>query len=259
MPPSDWIDVRALPFDVLLLLEEPHLDWFPRSWPNHELGVALRHHPCVLHALRVRGRGSLDWLADAAAAAPDAPPAEVRRCELAVMAAIVDWLVYVVRPEAYDAQPFLRWDDDLLRRVVDARGRVLVDVGCGTGRLLEPFLAEAATAYAVEPIRHLRAYLRRKFAAYGDRLHVIDGLVTEVPLPAATGDVVLAGHVFGDEPARELDELERVARPGGLVVLWPGSNDVDGEPHRVLAERGYDWTVFEEPGDGRKRGYWRAR
>ena len=201
----------------------------------------------------------MDWAADLAARAPDAPPAEVRRCELAVMRTIADWLVYVVRPEAYDEQPFLRWDDALLRRLVDARGRVIVDVGSGTGRLLEPFLAEAATAFAVEPIRHLRAYLRRKFADHGGRLHVVDGLITAVPLPAGTADVVLAGHVFGDEPTRELDELERVARPGGLVVLWPGQNDADGEPHAVLVRRGYEWTVFDEPGDGRKRGYWRVR
>jgi hypothetical protein len=49
-----------------------------------------------------------------------------------------------------------------------------------------------------------------------------------------------------------------VARSGGRVVLCPGANDVDDEAHHVLVTAGYAWSVFEEPGDGRKRKYWRT-
>ena len=52
-----------------------------------------------------------DWIDVLAERTPDVDAATLRRCEIAVMARIADWLVYVVRPEAYDAQPFLRWDD----------------------------------------------------------------------------------------------------------------------------------------------------
>ena len=258
MPVSDWIDVGELPFETLLLLEDPHLGWFPRDWPDNELGTAVRAHRSVRDYLRVRLRGEGGWLEERIERAPDVDAATLRRCEVAVMARIADWLVYVVRPEAYDAQPFLRWDGDELLRLVDPRGKTIVDVGSGTGRLLEPLIEDARTVFAVEPIAYLRRYLKTKFAAHAGKLFVVDGLVTEIPLPVATADVVVAGHVFGDEPEREIAELERVARPGGMVVLCPGANDVDSDAHRSLVAAGYAWSVFEEPGDGLKRKYWRT-
>lgn len=258
MPVSDWIDVGELPFETLLLLEDSHLRWLPRDWPGNELGIALRRHPSVRDFLRVRSRGEGAWLDALVARAPTVDAETLRRCEVAVMARIADWLVYVVRPEAYDAQPFLRWDDHELLGLIDPRGKTFVDVGSGTGRLLEPLVADAATVFAVEPIAHLRRYLRAKFARHVGKVFVLDGLITGVPLPDATADVTLAGHVFGDEPEREIAELERITRPGGTVVLCPGNNDADSDAHRALVAAGYAWSVFEEPGDGLKRKYWRT-
>ncbi len=257
MAAPQWVDVSELSFEVLLLLEDPHLHWFPRDWPGDELGVALRHNRSVWDSFRVRLRGEGAWLDELVARAPQVDPEGLRRCEVAVMRAVCDWIVYVHRPEAYDAQPFLRWDDAELLTLVDPRDKVVVDVGSGTGRLLEPLIAEVASAFAVEPIRHLRSYLKRKFAEHAHKLNVLDGFITDLPLPASSCDIVLAGHVVGDDPERELSELERVARPGGRVVLCPGNNDVDDGVHEVIASRGYEWSVFEEPGDGLKRKYWK--
>jgi len=258
MPVGDWIDADALPFETLLLLEDPHLRWFPRAWPGDELGIALRAHHSVRDFLRVRLRGAGDWLEALVERAPEVDAATLRRCEVAVMRRIADWLVYVVRPEAYDALPFLRWDDGELTGLVDPRGKVVLDVGSGTGRLLEPLIADAARAFAVEPIAHLRRYLKTKFAAHAHKLFVLDGLVTEIPLPDATADVTVAGHVYGDEPEREIAELERVTRPGGTVVFCPACNDVADDGHRKLVDAGYAWSTFEEPGEGTKRKYWRT-
>lgn len=254
----DWIDVEALPFETLLLLEDPHLRWLRRDWPGNELGVALRAHPSVRDFARVRLRGEGSWLDELVERAPEVDAATLRHCEVAVMRRIADWLVYVVRPEAYDAQPFLRWPDEELTGLVDPRGKVVLDVGSGTGRLLEPLIGGAATAFAVEPIAHLRRYLKAKFAAHAGKLFVMDGLVTEIPLPDGTADVTVAGHVYGDEPEREIAELERVTRAGGMVVFCPACNDVDDDGHRTLVDAGYAWSTFVEPGEGVKRKYWRT-
>lgn len=256
MAAPQWIDVSNLPFDVLLLLEEPHLRWFPRTWPQNELGVALKHNEPVHDYFRMRLRGDEAWLSELVSRAEDADPETVRRCEIAVMKEVCDWIVYVHCPQEYDKQPFLRWDDAELLCLTDYRGKVIADIGSGTGRLLEPVVAAAETVYAVDPIANLRKFLKAKFSEYKAKFFALDGLITDIPLPRGTCDVVLAGHVFGDAPDREIEEMERVAKPGGMVILCPGNSDADNEAHRILVTRGYQWSVLREPVDGPKRKYW---
>ena len=86
----------------------------------------------------------------------------------------------------------------------------------------------------------------------------MDGLITRIPFPDDFLDALIAGHTFGDEPEAEHAEMARVVEPGGLVVLCPGNDDVDDERHAFLVERGYEWSRFEEPGDGLMRKYWRT-
>jgi SAM-dependent methyltransferase len=239
MTAPQWIDVSQLPFAVLMLLERPHLEWFPQNWPGNELGIALRHNRSV------EGAG-------------DCQPATVRQCEIAVMRRICDWIVYVHCPEEYDKQPFLKWNDDELLGLTDPGGKVIADIGSGTGRLLEPLIAAAGTAYAVEPVERLRRYIKSKFSQYSRKLFVLDGLITEIPLPDRTCDLLVSGHVYGDEPEAELREMERATRPGGMVILCPGNADRDNEAHRLLVAHGYRWAKFVEPVDGPRRKYWKV-
>ncbi len=76
------------------------------------------------------------------------------------MGALVDWLVYVVDPSLYDAQPFLEWDSNELTSLVDFTGKTAIDVGSGTGRLALTVAHLAKTVFAVEPVGNLREYLR---------------------------------------------------------------------------------------------------
>jgi SAM-dependent methyltransferase len=258
MAAPQWIDVSELSFDVLMLLEDPHLRWFPRGWPDNELGTALKHNRPVYDCFRTRLHGDAAWLETLVAGAGDSDPPTIRECEIAVMKRICDWIVYVYCPEEYDKQPFLKWDNDELLCLADYEGRVIADVGSGTGRLLEPLAPIAGTMYAVEPIRSLRHFLKSKFSEYREKLFVLDGLITDIPLPDKSCDILLSGHVYGDAPDDELKEMERVARPGGMVILCPGNSDVDNDAHQALVDNGYEWSTFEEPVDGTKRKYWRS-
>lgn len=258
MAAPQWIDVSTLPFNTLLLLEDPHLSWFPRDWPGNELGIALMSNPSVYNFFRTRLGAEGTWLEELVSRAGSSDRDLVRRCEIAVMRAICDWIVYVYCPEEYDRQPFLKWSNEELLGLADFRGKTIADIGSGTGRLLEPVISQAKTAFAVEPIRNLRNYLKMKFAEHGDRFFTMDGLITDIPLPDDSCDIVLSGHVFGDFPLEEASEMERVVRPGGMVILCPGNSDVDNDAHAVLAEMGYQWSVFVEPGDGVKRKYWKT-
>ena len=101
----------------------------------------------------------------------------------------------------------------------------------GTGRLSGPLLEQGFDVVAVEPLDAMRAILARHIGA--DR--ALAGRAEALPLPDASVDGAVcsdAWHWF--DGARAADELARVVRPGGGVVVcvthprWYGSDDA---PH----------------------------
>lgn len=257
----DWMDVSNVSFNVLLLLEREQLGWLAAAVDRRELATALKAHPVVEWYLREKNPDLaplLDGILPLAEAG--ATPERVRAIERSILERCNDFVVYALDPARYDALPFLSWDDAELTGLVEFGGKTVIDVGSGTGRLALVAAREGAHAvFAVEPVANLRRYLAGKAREGGHRnLHPVDGLITSIPLPDRFADVTMGGHVFGDEPEAECDEMERVTKAGGRILLCPGGDDEDGERHRVLLERRFEWARFEEPGAGLKRKYWKT-
>jgi SAM-dependent methyltransferase len=65
-----------------------------------------------------------------------------------------------------------------------------------------------------------------------DRIEVIEGDVTDLPLPDASVDVVVSQHVQMNvaDKSRLYSEARRVLRPGGRLALW----DATAGPRRPL-------------------------
>jgi 2-polyprenyl-3-methyl-5-hydroxy-6-metoxy-1,4-benzoquinol methylase len=258
----EWVDVSDLSFNTLLLLEREQLAWLPGWLPEAELAVALAANPAVAWYLQHRNPDLKPWVEELLAR-PEASRAhviseEVRSAELAVLGSMNDLVTYAVAPEVYDSLPFLGWDTAELTGLIDFTDRVVADIGAGTGRLtFAAAEAGARTVFAVEPVENLRRFLRRKARDLELRnVYPQDGLITCVPFPDHFFDAVIGGHVFGDHLEAEYSELIRVTRPGGMLILCPGNNDEDDDRHRFLTERGFEWSRFDEPGDGMKRKYW---
>lgn len=269
--PLHWMDVNDLSFLTLLLLEREQIAWFPNwRFPEPELYQALAANPTVAWFLSHKCPEAADWVAQELETAramgflgpPKTPEeqAEVRRCELRILDEMQDLLVYALDPAIYDAQPFLQWDSHELTGLVDFSDKTVIDVGAGTGRLAFVAAAWARTVYAVEPVGNLRHYLRQQARQRGyTNFYAVDGLVTAIPFPDGFADVVMGGHVFGDDPPAECAEMLRVTRPGGMVILCPGNSNTDNVAHTCLVENGFQWQRFEEPHDGPKRKYWKLR
>jgi SAM-dependent methyltransferase len=99
-------------------------------------------------------------------------------------------------------------------------GRVVIDLGCGSGFHLPHFAATAARVIGVEPHPDLVALARRRTRSLS-RVSVVPGTAQELPLPDASVDVVHARWAYflgpGCEPG--LRELSRVVRRGGTAFV----------------------------------------
>jgi SAM-dependent methyltransferase len=97
-----------------------------------------------------------------------------------------------------------------------------LDVGCGTGALVETILALTAPSEVVgiDPSPAYVAFARDRVTDPRVRFDVGDAQALQVA--SATFDAVVAGLVlnFVPEPDKALSEMARVARPGGIVAAY---------------------------------------
>jgi ubiquinone/menaquinone biosynthesis C-methylase UbiE len=93
-------------------------------------------------------------------------------------------------------------------------GRDVLEVGCGTGLVLERIKKFARTAKGVD----LSPGMLEKARARG--LDVVEGSATALPFPDATFDVTCSFKVLAHVPDIEkaLSEMARVLRPSGVLL-----------------------------------------
>ncbi len=154
-------------------------------------------------------------------------------------------LLYRLEPELYDRlvraerihPGVLEWMPLHVDRIVE--------VAAGTGRLTLELVMRADEVVAIEPAEQLREILIQKLAGadHGDRAKVINGFFDDLPVSDAHADLVVACSALTPDPGHGgeagLAEMERVCRPGGLVVIvWP--NGISW-----LAAHGYEYVCFE--------------
>jgi ubiquinone/menaquinone biosynthesis C-methylase UbiE len=117
--------------------------------------------------------------------------------------------------------------ESAMRERADWAGRVLLDVGCGTGFHLPRFAGTAAHVYGVEPHADLAALAGRRTRRLGN-VAVLPGTAQALPLPDASVDVAHArwAYFFGPGCEPGLAELTRVVRRGGTAFV------IDNDPTR---------------------------
>ena len=256
--PLGWIDVSQLSFNTVLLLERVQLSWFPGWLPEAELALALQANPAVEWYMRHKCPDLNGWLDRVMQMVPgkDIKPDQARQAEVTVLSTIEDLLVYVVDPAVYEAQPFNQWNSAELTSLVNFTGKTVLDIGAGTGRLTFLAAEKAACVFAVEPVENLRRYLKEKARKMGfSNVYPVDGLITDIPFPDQFADLTIGGHVFGDDMQGEYQELMRVTRRGGMVILMGGGGK---EGHEFLISKGFQAAFYHEPGVAKQAKYWRV-
>jgi ArsR family transcriptional regulator len=126
-------------------------------------------------------------------------------------------------------------------------GRVL-DIGTGTGRLLELLAPRASSGLGVDASRAMLALARARLARPG-LTHCAVRLADmyRLPLPDGGFDTVLLHMVLhhAEDPAAALAEAARVLRPGGRFLLVDLAPHDNAEALRRLAHR---WPGFSDDG-----------
>ncbi|OSZ66957.1 ArsR family transcriptional regulator [Sphingomonas sp. IBVSS1] len=104
----------------------------------------------------------------------------------------------------------------------------LVDVGTGTGRMIELLGGQAASALGLDRSPEMLRIARSRLEAAGlAQARVQAGDMYALPLGDAAADTIVLHQVlhFADDPAAVLAEAARVLRPGGRLLV------VDLMPH----------------------------
>jgi len=105
-------------------------------------------------------------------------------------------------------------------------GESVLDVGCGTGTLAllaKERVGETGLVFGIEPSARMTDYARRKAARRRLAIDFQPGVIEKLAFPDQTFDVVLCVVVFHhmpDEAKRQgLDEIARVLKPGGRLLV----------------------------------------
>ncbi len=111
-------------------------------------------------------------------------------------------------------------------RLILAPGERLLDVGCGTGALIEHLSNNRGSLrlFGVDPVSGMLAIARRKVPT---SVALCQGWAEQLPFPSASFDAVVSCNVFHYlmDPTLALREMERVLRPGGTLLVTDWCDD----------------------------------
>ncbi len=146
------------------------------------------------------------------------------------------------------------WRSDINDAVVDlvapTPGERVVDVGAGLGAGAVRALRSGAAVVAVEPTPFMRRILtvRRLLQRDRDRLVVVDGAAERLPVDDHSVDAIWAVNTMHHwiDQKRGVEEIVRVLRPGGRVVLV--DEDFQDPSHPEFERFGTDHDAHEHHG-----------
>ena len=107
---------------------------------------------------------------------------------------------------------------------------IIADIGSGTGKLSELFLANGNHVIGVEPNAGMRAAAESIFAG-STNFQSVDGTAESTTLDDASVDVVIAGQAFHwFDPPKAKEEFKRILKPNGWVVVIWNERQIDTTP-----------------------------
>jgi len=138
-----------------------------------------------------------------------------------------EWKQFHERPERAAAS---------LKVTENIEVRRVLDIGCGSGQEMLPFVERGALGFGMDVAREVGLVGRKLFVkrGFGERVSFLCGSGNEIPFADASFDVIICrGALMFMDNQKALAEMSRVLRPGGVFLL------------RVLAPL-YYWGKIKE-------------
>jgi len=111
---------------------------------------------------------------------------------------------------------------------------LLIDLGTGTGRILQLFADRASRAVGFDVNREMLAHARARLAGHGvHNAQLRLGDMQNLPLEDGVADAIVIHQVlhFLDEPGKAIAEAARLLKPSGRLLI------ADFAPHSIEAMR----------------------
>lgn len=113
-------------------------------------------------------------------------------------------------------------EDAIARLLSDRPIGALLDIGTGTGRMLELFAPEADSAVGIDRSSEMLRLARVKLEEAGvQNASLRQGDMYALPLPERSADSIILHQVlhYAQQPAAAIAEAARVLRPGGRLLV----------------------------------------
>jgi 2-polyprenyl-3-methyl-5-hydroxy-6-metoxy-1,4-benzoquinol methylase len=266
----NWIKPEEYSFNTFLLMDKWIIQYFLGLNKNSQgyyvndeyrrhLGIALYYNPVVQWYFKEKcpeGKERIEELINGVS--QNLSPKEIRESEMYILDKEDSFVVYAY-PKVMERLDYVKhWKPERLLGMVDFTDKVVLDIGSGTGRLAFAAAQKAKYVYAIDPVDRLREYLRDEKEKIGiENIRISEGTIEEIPYPDDTFDIVMSGHVMGDNLNKEMNEMARVVKNGGYIIDCIGEDDRKRELNKDMIQLGFEHTYYKSILGGDIYNYWK--
>jgi SAM-dependent methyltransferase len=209
----------------------------------------MRSYPRIKEFLAMKDASIRTYIEAVLAANEEIPDKELNSsyCDEAVWE-VADLILYNKYPELYDELVPFNWEIDEITDKEALKGKVVADVGAGTGALAFLLAEFAEKVFAIEPCSAFRTYIKQKMLTQDvSGITVMDGFLHSIPLADNSLDILITSNAIGWNIEKELSEIERVLKPNGQAfhIMRTKEKTEENPVNEILTSRKWNYKYSE--------------